>query len=301
MSTVETTQSAVHELFQGFERRRIETKGATINVLLGGSGPPVLLLHGYPQTHIMWRKVAPELARDFTVVLTDLRGYGDSSKPPDGENHEGYSKRAMAQDQVEVMSQLGFTRFALVGHDRGGRVGHRMALDHPEAVEKLAVLDIVPTHKLYSDVSKAFATVYYHWFFFIQPAPFPETLMGNNAEFVLKSFFSWTIPGAIDDVAFSEYLRCFSDPATLHAMTEDYRAGASIDLDHDDADLQRKVQCPLLALWGKDGAMEKLYDVLETWRERCSDVRGQGLPGGHFFPEDYPQELLEAVRPFLAS
>jgi haloacetate dehalogenase len=259
----------------------------------------LLLLHGYPQTHITWRKIAPELAKRFTVVAPDLRGYGDSSVPPDGEGHAGYSKRAMAQDQVEVMEQLGFKRFAVMGHDRGARVAHRMALDHREAVERLVVLDVVPTYQLYKSVTREFATAYFHWFFLIQDAPLPESLIGNNVEEWLR----WALPdpqsGVIDEAAYREYLRCFRNPATLHATCEDYRAAASIDLQHDAADLDRKLDCPLLVLWGADGAMPSLYDVLQTWKERGRDVRGQALEGGHFLPEETPGVLLAELLPFL--
>jgi haloacetate dehalogenase len=288
-------------MFEGFERRQIKTAGATINVLKGGKGPPVLLLHGYPQTHVMWHKIAPRLANDFSLVLPDLRGYGDSGKPPDGEDHFGYSKRATAQDQVEVMEQLGFKHFAVVGHDRGGRVAHRMALDHPERVTRLAVLDIAPTHKLYHNVSKAFATAYYHWFFLIQPAPMPETLIGNSAEFYLNSLLGIgrLKPHAITPEAFSEYLRCFRDPATIHATCEDYRAAASIDLLHDDADMGRKVTCPVLALWGEKGVMHRMYDVVAVWRERAANVSGKALPCGHFLAEEAPEETLTELRSFL--
>jgi len=288
-------------MFEGFEHRQIKTAGATINVLKGGKGPPVLLLHGYPQTHVMWHKIAPRLANDFSLVLPDLRGYGDSSNPPDGEDHFGYSKRATAQDQVEVMEQLGFKHFAVVGHDRGGRVAHRMALDHPERVTRLVILDIAPTHKLYHNVSKAFATAYYHWFFLIQPAPVPETLIGNSAEFYLNSLLGIgrLKPHAITPEAFSEYLRCFRDPATIHATCEDYRAAASIDLVHDDADMDRKVTCPVLALWGEKGVMHRMYDVVAVWRERAANVSGKALPCGHFLAEEAPEETLAELRNFL--
>ena len=288
-------------MFEGFEHRQIKTAGATINVLKGGKGPPVLLLHGYPQTHVMWHKIAPRLANDFSLVLPDLRGYGDSSNPPDGEDHFGYSKRATAQDQVEVMEQLGFKHFAVVGHDRGGRVAHRMALDHPERVTRLVILDIAPTHKLYHNVSKAFATAYYHWFFLIQPAPVPETLIGNSAEFYLNSLLGIgrLKPHAITPEAFSEYLRCFRDPAMIHATCEDYRAAASIDLVHDNADMDRKVTCPVLALWGEKGVMHRMYDVVAVWRERAANVSGKALPCGHFLAEEAPEETLTELRNFL--
>ena len=285
--------------FPGFEPIRIETSGATINGVKGGKGPPLLLLHGWPQTLAEWHLVAPMLAKDFTVVATDLRGYGDSSKPADGTNHSGYSKREMARDQVEVMDKLGYKRFALVGHDRGGRVAHRLTLDHADRITKLAVLDIVPTHKIYSNVTKQLATAYYHWFFLIQPAPLPETLLANNGEFFLKRLFGGvrTMPKEI----FAEYLRAFQNPATVHAMCEDYRAAASIDLEHDEADLSKKIECPLLALWGAKGAMQQLYDVLATWRERASNVSGKAVPGGHWLPEEIPNEIYAELRTFLGT
>jgi haloacetate dehalogenase len=240
------------------------------------------------------------LAQHFTVVATDLRGYGDSSKPPDGEDHEGYSKRAMAKDQVEVMRQLGFDRFLVVGHDRGGRVGHRMALDYPEQVTKLAVLDIAPTYKMYQDVTKEFASTYFHWFFLIQRAPLPETLLAGNGDFFLKTWaFGGLVPTVITEEALAEYLRCFEEPATLHAMCEDYRAAATIDLEHDKADLDKRVRCPLLVLWGAKGAMERLYDVLGTWTERATNVQGKALPGGHWLPEQLPKEVYGELMPFL--
>jgi haloacetate dehalogenase len=288
-------------MFDGFERKTIETANATIHLIKGGRGAPVLLLHGYPQTHVMWHKIAPRLAEDFSLVIPDLRGYGDSSKPPDGENHFGYSKRATAQDQVDVMTQLGFKQFAVVGHDRGGRVAHRLALDHAERVTKLAVLDIVPTYTLYHNVNKEFATAYYHWFFLIQAAPFPETLIGNDPEFYLNSLLGRLKPKAITPEAFAEYLRCFRDPATVHATCEDYRAAASIDLVHDEADMDRKVACPVLALWAEKGVMHRMYDVVAAWRERAVNVRGKPLPSGHFLPEEAPEETLAELRAFLSA
>jgi haloacetate dehalogenase len=287
--------------FPGFRPLHIATPGAEINGVVGGSGPPLLLLQGWPQTHLEWRHVAPLLAQRFTVVATDLRGYGDSSKPPGGDNHAAYSKRAMAQDQVEVMRQLGFERFAVVGHDRGGRVACRLALDHPQAVTRLALLDIVPTLTVYTQVSKNLATWYFHWFFLIQPEPLPEMLLGGQAEPFLRNFaFRGLIPGAIDEPVFAEYLRCFANPQTLHAMCEDYRAGASIDLQHDEADLRTQLQCPTLVLWGVHGAMHRLFDVLETWRPRAPGAQGKALPAGHWLPEECPQELTAALDEFLA-
>ena len=227
------------DMFKGFKSQKIQTTGATINVVSGGQGPPLLLLHGNPETHVMWHKVAPRLATEFSVFAADLRGYGDSSKPEGGENHSNYSKRAMALDQIELMSHFGFDKFAVVGHDRGGRVGHRMALDHPDRVTKLAVLDIVPTYDLLHRVTYEVATAFYHWFFLIQPSPFPETLIASNVEFYLKYMMfrdmaHKEIPAWMGEGAFSEYLRCYSDPAALHATCEDYRAGESIDMKHDE-------------------------------------------------------------------
>ena len=287
-------------LFPGFVARRIQTSGATIHTVVGGSGPPLLLLHGYPQTHVEWHKIAPRLAQRFTVVMTDLRGYGDSSKPADGENHANYSKRAMALDQVEVMRALGHDRFAVAGHDRGGRVTWRMAVEHPGRVTHAAILDIVPLP--YSMVTREFATQYFHWFFLIQPAPFPETLIGNNAEYYLRSRFLRPTGGtaAFSDEAVAEYLRCFKDPATIHATCEDYRAGASIDLEHSGADGLKKVTCPLLVLWGARGTVGRLYDVMKIWREHATDVRGKALPAGHFLPEEVPDETLSELMSFLA-
>lgn len=286
-------------LFPGFERRKIQTSGAAINTLRGGNGPPLLLIHGYPQTHVEWHRIAPELAKRFTVVLVDLRGYGDSSKPAEGENHANYSKRAMALDQVEVMHALGYDRFAVVGHDRGARVAWRLAVEHPDRVTRAAVLDIVPLP--YSMVTREFATQYFHWFFLIQPAPFPETLIGNNAEFYLRSRFLRPTSGvgAFTPEAFAEYLRCFKDPATIHATCEDYRAGATIDVEHSNEDGKKRVVCPLLVLWGERGTVGRLYDVMKIWREHAVNVTGKGLPAGHFLPEEIPNETLSALLSFL--
>lgn len=279
-------------LFPGFKAAKIETSGATINVVSGGQGPPLLLLHGAPQSLATWHLIAPKLAKDYTVVAADLRGYGDSSKPADGEKHINYSKRAMALDGVEVMRHFGFDKFAVVGHDRGGRVAHRMALDHADNVTKVAVIDIVPTYKLYHNVTREFATAYYHWFFFIQPAPFPETLLNNSIDFYM---------GRGTGEAHAEYVRCFKNPATIHAMCEDYRASASIDLEHDEADMARKIECPFLTLWGARGAMGRMYDVLAAWRERAVNVSGKGLPGGHSLQEEKPEETLAELQAFLRA
>ena len=279
-------------LFPGFKTARVQTSGATINVVVGGSGPALLLLHGAPQTHAIWHKVAPELAKDYTVIGADLRGYGDSSKPEGGPNHVNYSKRAMALDQVEVMKHFGFTRFAVVGHDRGARVTHRLTLDHPGVVTRAAVLDIVPTHHLYNHVTREVATAYYHWFFLIRPAPFPETMINNSLE---------TYIGRGVGEPFAEFLRAFKNPATVHAMCEDYRAGASIDLEHDQVDLGRKIACPLLVLWGAKGNVGRLFDPMAIWRERASDVRGRAMPSGHNIQLEAPAEALAELRGFLRA
>lgn len=290
------------DFFPGFKKISINTSGAVINGVIGGEGPPLLLLHGFPQSHIEWHKIAPMLAKNYTVVATDLRGYGDSSKPEDGENHMGYSKRMMARDQVEVMEQLGFKTYKVIGHDRGARVGHRMALDYPKKVEKLVVMDIVPTYKLYATTNKEFATAYWHWFFLIQNAPLPETMILNSAEVVLRSFFfRGAVPQFIQEDVFSVYLNHFKDTKTIHAMCEDYRAGATIDLEHDKADMANKVECPVLALWGGNGAMDKLYNVLETWKERAINVSGKSLPCGHWMPEQLPEHLYEEVHRFMTQ
>jgi haloacetate dehalogenase len=289
-------------MFEGFHRKRIETAEATINLVHGGTGPPLLLLHGYPQTHAIWRKVGPSLAERFTVVAPDLRGYGDSDKPRGLADHSNYSKRTMAQDQVEVMAALGFERFAVAGHDRGGRVAHRMALDHPERVERIAVLDIAPTRAMYARTTHEFAKAYYHWFFLTQPAPFPETLIGANPEAFLRKHMGGRFAGLapFEPDGWSEYLRCFSDPAAIHATCEDYRAAESIDLVHDDADFgRRKVTCPLLVLWGRHGVIERCFSPLADWREYAVDVRGKSLDCGHYVPEEQPAETACALAEFL--
>ena len=282
--------SPAAKFFPGFKPITIQTTGATINGVMAGQGSPILLLHGAPQSMISWRLAAPDLAKDHTVVVTDLRGYGDSSKPPDGDNHSNYSKRAMALDQVEVMRQLGFDRFGVIGHDRGGRVGHRMALDHPDRVTRLAVLDIVPTYYLYTHVTLEFVQAYFHWFNYLRAAPGPENQLKEDIE--------RQAPQMTTDVQL-EYLRLRRDAANIHAMCEDYRAGASIDLDHDKADLHRKVACPLLVLWGAKAPMGRLYDMLAIWRERAATVSGRSLPTGHTLQEDAPALVAAEVRAFL--
>jgi haloacetate dehalogenase len=242
-------------------------------------------------------------------VIPDLRGYGDSGKPPGGADHFGYSKRAMAQDMVEVMKHLGFQKFAVVGHDRGGRASHRMALDHPEVLTKLVILDIVPTYTLYQNITKEFATIFYHWFLLVQPPPFPETLVANSAEYFLKSTLLWLgghpitdpIPDWLGAEAFREYFRCFRNPGSIHAICEDYRAAASIDLEHDKVDLNKKIECPLLVLWSEKGPFHRMYDVLQTWKDRAKDAKGKPLPTGHFLPEQVPEDLTRELKSFLSA
>ena len=278
------------KFFPGFTAARVKTSGAEINLVHAGSGPPLLLLHGAPQTHISWRRVAPDLAKTHTVIVPDLRGYGDSSKPADTPDHGHYSKRAMALDQVEVMKHFGFDRFPVIGHDRGGRVGHRLALDHPDKVTKLAVFDILPTYYLYTHVTLEFIQAYFHWFNYVRAAPGPE-------EQLTAQFEGQRAKAATDEQ--QEYMRVYADPANIHGMCEDYRASASIDLTHDEESWSRKVQCPVLALWGLKGPMGRLYDVLAVWKERCLTVTGKGLPAGHNLQEDAPAEVLAELRAFL--
>ncbi len=299
------------DFFPSFKREQIKTSGATINTVYGGNekGAPLLLLHGIPETHVLWRKVAPVLAKDYFLVMPDLRGYGDSGKPPGGDDHFAYSKRAMARDQVEVMKHLGFEKFALVGHDRGGRAAHRMALDFPEVLSKLVILDIVPTYLLYQNITQEFATIFYHWFLLVQPPPFPETMVANSAEYFLKCTLLWLggnkitdpLPAWIEPAVFQEYFRVFRDPATIHAICEDYRAAASIDLAHDKADLDKKIQCPLLVLWSEKGPFHRMYNVLQTWQDRAVQAHGKAMPTGHFLPEQMPEELTQELKAFLQS
>ncbi|UUX50129.1 alpha/beta hydrolase [Nisaea acidiphila] len=288
-------------MFHGFERKSIRTSGTEINLVTGGHGPGLLLLHGYPQTHAIWHKVAPKLAEHFTVVAADLRGYGDSGKPPTDQRHTPYSKREMARDQAEVMSALGIERFSVVGHDRGARVGHRLARDYRERVERLAVLDICPTLDMYETTDMAFASAYYHWFFLIQPADYPERMIGADPDFYLSKKLKYLADeSAITDEAMAEYLRCFRDPATIHASCEDYRAAAGIDLDHDRQDRDAPLDIPVLALWGEKGIIGKLYRPLEVWQDYTTGpVTGGAVPSGHYIPEEVPERLLAELSAFL--
>jgi haloacetate dehalogenase len=286
-----------------FKSTRIAVPGVEIAVRTAGAGPPLLLLHGYPQTSAMWSRIAPALARRYTVVAPDLRGYGASGKPPGSASHIEYAKRTMAADQVAVMETLGFEEFAVVGHDRGGRVGHRMALDHPDRVQRLAVLDIVPTHEVFRTTDEMLARVYWHWFFLSQPYDLPERLIGADPEYLLRfALRAWSSDGTVfDEAAVAEYAAAFRDPATVHATCEDYRAAASIDLEHDEADLDRRVTCPVLVLWGARGFVGRRYDVLECWGRRAQHVSGTAVDSGHFLPEEAPAETLAALEEFLAA
>ena len=292
------------DLFPGFTTHDVATSGAAIRCEKGGDGPPLLLLHGYPQTHVMWHKVAPALAQSYTVVCADLRGYGDSGKPASDENHEPYSKREMAKDAVALMAHLGHGRFALAGHDRGARVSHRLAADHPQAVSRVALLDIAPTLAMYERTDMAFARAYWHWFFLIQKAPIPETMIGHDPAGYLAFKMRDRGMGAdpFDPRAWAEYVRCFT-PEAIHATCEDYRAAATIDLEHDraDRDAGRKLACPMLVLWGSRGVIEKCYDALAEWRRVAADVRGKSLPSGHYLPEEVPDLVADEFESFFSE
>ena len=289
-------------MFEGFRHADIGTGEAVIRVRHGGSGPPILLLHGIPETHVMWHKVAPRLAQDFTVVVTDLRGYGDSSKPPSDPEHAPYSKRAMARDQVAVMRKLGFEKFFLVGHDRGARCAYRLALDHPERVLKLAVLDIVPTGDAFRRTDSRLALAYWLWFFLAQPHDVPERIVGANPGLFLDYMLDhWSGDASCFGKELrSEYLRSFSRPETIHAICEEYRAASTLDRAHDEADRGRRfIQCPVLALWSRDGFLATSGDVLATWRERARDVRGRAIDCGHFLAEEAPEETASEILGFM--
>jgi len=279
--------------FPGFTAHDIPTSGGvTIHAVKGGSGPPLLLLHGAPLTLYTWRDVAPALAESFTVVAGDLRGYGDSSKPRGLADHSNYSKRTMAQDQVDVMKHFGFERFAVVGQDRGGRVAHRMALDHADKITKAVFIDIVPTHYLYTHVNIDFVQAYFHWFNYLRAAPAPENeLLAQRA----------AQAGREQTTAQAEYQRANGTAEGVHGMCEDYRAGASIDLQHDAADLGEKIRCPLHVLWADNGAMDRLYDVLAIWRDRARTITGKGMPGGHNMQEGAPAEVLAELSSYLRA
>ena len=290
-------------MFEGFEVRDIEGDGARIHLRVGGSGPPLLLLHGNPLTHVMWHKIAPRLAQGYTVVAADLRGYGDSAKPPGGEDHYGYSFRAMARDQVAVMHELGFQRFHVCGHDRGARVAHRMALDHPESVSKVAFLDIVPTHHMLNNIKRQWAVDSYHWFFMAQPHDYPEKMIeayGFERYIRRKLDKKGVGMSGFAPEALAEYIRCCTAD-NIHAVCEDYRAAVGIDLVHDEADLQVKIPMPMLVLWGERSHVNRSYKPIEAWRERAADVHGRMLPCGHYPAEQVPEETLNEMRGFFAA
>ena len=287
-------------MFEGFDLSYVDAGEATIRVRKGGSGPPLLLLHGHPQTHVMWHRIAPRLANEFTVVAMDLRGYGESSKPPTTEDHEPYSKRAMARDAVAVMRHFGFERFDVAGHDRGGRVAYRLALDQPQRVGKLATLDIIPTGEHFRRADMKFGLGYWHWFFLAQPYPLPEKLIGAD-----PLFFYGNRPNrqaVFSPEALQEYMQYASTPEVIHASCEDYRAGATYDFVLDEADRgQKKIAAPLLALWGARGEVGNWYDILGIWRDWAGDVRGQPIDSGHFLAEEAPDETYAALRDFFVS
>ena len=285
-------------MFEGFEDRTIDTGETTIHLRHGGSGPPLLLLHDHPRIHAMWHAIAPRLAEDFTVVAPDLQGYGRSSKPATTPDHEPYSKRAMARDCVELMRQLGFERFAVAGHDRGARCAYRLALDDPDRVSKLAVMDIIPTGEHLRRTDTRFALGYWHWFFLAQPAPLPENLIGANTDgYYVRSNRDRFAPEALAD-----YLRAVHDPETIHPMCEDYRAGVTLDFDLDEADRgKRAIECPVLVLWSRQSELERWYDILAVWREWADDVRGKGIDCGHHLAEEKPDEVYEELRAFVAG
>lgn len=284
--------------FAGFELSQIEVGEASLRVRHGGSGPPLLLLHGYPQTHMMWGRIAADLAAEFTVIAPDLRGYGKSSKPASSADHETSSKRAMARDAVALMKGFGFERFDVVGHDRGGRVAYRLALDHPAAVGRISVLDIVPTGEVWARADHRFALGYWHWPFLAQPAPFPERLIGANPDYFM---FRGSRPPFMADDAFADYVACGREPEVIHGWCECYRAGASFDrlLDWQDKAADRKITCPVQVLWGAKGAVAAWYDVLGVWREWAPDVRGEAIDCGHYLAEEKPAETLAALRGFF--
>nr|WP_228535368.1 alpha/beta hydrolase [Noviherbaspirillum malthae] len=293
-------------LFTGFRTLTLDVdKHIGIRAVVGGNGPPLLLLHGHPQTHAIWHKVAPALCERFTVVACDLRGYGDSSKPAGTDDHLNYSKRVMAGDMLQVMKQLGFERFSVMAHDRGARVAHRLAADHPEAVERAVLLDIAPTLAMYEQTSDAFARAYWHWFFLIQPAPLPERLIEADPAAYVHDVMGRRSAGLapFDPRALDEYKRCLALPGTAHGICEDYRAAASIDLEHDraDRDAGHRLKMPLMVLWGEHGVVHRCFEPLEEWRRLANHVSGEALPCGHYIPEEAPAALLAKALPFLSG
>ena len=287
-------------MFEGFKRQMVDVGEARINTLTAGKGAPLLLVHGYPQTHVMWHKIAPLLAEGFSVVCVDMRGYGDSSVPATTEDHFSYSKRAVANDLVKVMEKLGHRKFMIAGHDRGGRVTHRLCLDHAERVTRAAVLDIVPTPHMFASVNRVSALGGWHWYFLAQPADLPERLIGGDPAYYLDRLLS-AAPEAFTPQARAEYTRCFIQAERIHASCEDYRAAAYIDLEHHRADKGRKLACPLLVIWGARSGVGRARDPVKVWKEWADDVVGMSLPCGHFVAEEAPRETFEALRAFFAS
>jgi len=288
--------------FPNFQQVQITTTSTTINALVGGEGPPLLLLHGYPQNLLMWRKVAPSLAANFTVIVSDLRGYGKSGKPDTDEQHLPYSKRVMAQDQVDLMLALGHQTFMLAGHDRGARVAHRLALDHAKRITKLIILDILPTLQLYRETDMSFATQYWHWFFLIQPYPLPEMLLGKNVDFMAQAIFAKLVKsGAVTTDVLAAYKKNFSNPKALRASCEDYRAGATIDLLHDEADIDKKILCPTLVLWGAQNLVYQKKEMIKEWQKKAVQVTGQSMNSGHFITEEVPEDTISIFEEFLKN
>jgi haloacetate dehalogenase len=286
--------------FDDYELTRIPVGDQILQVARGGSGPPLLLLHGYPETHLCWRRVAAELAQDFTVIAPDLRGYGGSSKPPADPEHRAYSKRAMAGDVLALMRQLGHDRFDVAGHDRGGRAGYRLALDHPDAVRRLTVLDVVPTGEVWARADDRFALGYWHWTMLAQPAPIPETLIARDPDWFFFDIQFGGRLGALSGPSFAEYSRQVHDPAVVTAICEDYRAGATVDRADDDTDRAagRRITCPVQVLWSAGGPVGTWYDPVAVWRAWAPDVIGEAIDGGHFLPEENPDATLAALRRF---
>ena len=293
----------MNPLFPGFESELIEVNGVKIMARKGGSGRPLLLLHGHPQTHAIWHRVAQQLAKSHTVVMTDLRGYGDSSKPQGSHDHLNYSKRVMALDQIEVMRHFGFSEFDVLAHDRGARVAHRLALDYPKAVKRLVLLDIAPTLAMYEKTSNQFARSYWHWFFLIQPAPMPERLIEADPSAYVRDVLGRRSAGLapFDARALAEYVRCIELPGAAHGLCEDYRASASIDLIHDQLDIDTKnfLHQPLLVLWGEQGVVNQCFEPLKEWTKLAVNVKGHALPCGHYIPEEAPELMLSQVQSFL--
>ena len=287
-------------MFKNYKQDIIEVNGVNINYKIGGKGEPLLLLHGYPQSHVLWRKIAPLFAENYTVICSDLRGYGDSDKPQSDKTHLAYSKKTMGLDQNELMKKLGFNEYFLVGHDRGGRVAHRMAIDFKENIKKVSVLDIVPTSHVFKNTNAILAKRYYHWFFLIQSYPHPETMIGNDPEYFIRSKLQmWGANNEyLTEEIIQEYLRCFTVD-TIHASCEDYRAGASIDLVHHEEDFDKKISCPLQVLWGSKAFVEELYDPIKVWKEWALNVEGQSIDCGHFLPEESPIETYNAIINFF--